>query len=346
MKPIKLGFASRISAFLTLSALIFSACAPQQPKTALPGESSSTPNPPLQQPITLPEDADSGLKAVAQVGLLQQLSIPAQATLTAQGTLPVSVMLDWAYADKNRLALGWTINGLSAKKDANLADYICDPYFAKKDGIEFGKYGVLRYIRPESGEFGGPIHLMYIYYQDVAAEKAGTMDFTVDLTIGDCRTAKTGVDSALNPDVKTTPIPMIGNYQVSFKLPVHDGISVHPDQVVKSNEITARLASIAASPSYMIARICFSTDEMKQKLGNWQDAGWNIDAMSQINSGDWVESNFNYPTLTSSEQCTDLGFGVSLLEKEKNQIAIKVSPSVEGLKEDWEFSLQTTKITP
>lgn len=327
MKPIEIRFISRVSILLTVFLLIISACAPQQQK------------------ITLPEDADIGLKAVEQAGMIQQLSLPAQTTLTAEGTSPVSVTLDWAYADESRLAMGWTVDGLNTPKDANLDDYICDPYFAKKEGIEFGKYGMLRYIRPESGDPSKLIHLTYIYYQDVASEKTGEMDFTVNLTLGDCGSAKTGLESEQNPVAQATLIPMIGNYRVSFKLPVYDGISIHPDQTVMSNQITARLETVVASPSYLIARVCFSIDELNQKLGDWEAAGWYTESSLQINNGDWLENNFVYPDLAGKEQCTDFGFGTPFLEKE-NQVIIKVSPSVEGLKEDWEFRLQVTKVNP
>ena len=329
MKSAQIRFVNRLALGLIFLLTLISACTP----------------PPRQSKIVLPEDADIGLKAVEQAGLIQQLSLPAQVAFTAEGASPVSVMLDWAYADESRLAMGWTVAGLSAPKDANLDDYICDPYFAKKEGIEFGKYGMLRYIRPESGDPGEPIHLTYIYYQDVASGKAREMDFTADLTLGDCGSAKTGLESEQNPAAQTTLIPMIGNYQVSFKLPVYDGISIHPDQAVMSNEITARLETVVASPSYLIARVCFSIDELNQKLGDWEAAGWYTESSLQINNGDWLENNFVYPDLAGKEQCTDFGFGTPFLEKE-NQVIIKVSPSVEGLKGDWEFHLQVTKVNP
>lgn len=313
--------------FVALFFLIISACTTQQQK------------------IALPEDADIGLWAVERAGLIQQLSIPAQATLTTENAPPVSVILDWAYADESRLAMGWTVYGLGVQKDTNLDDYICDPYFAKREGIQFGKYGMLRYIRPESDDPNTSIHLTYIYYQDIDSEKAKEMDFTVDLTLGDCGYAKTGLESEQNPTFQTTPIPMIGNYQVSFKLPVYSGISIHPNQTITSNEITARLDTVIASPSYLIARVCFSIDELNQKLGDWETADWYTESSLQINDGDWLENNFVYPNLVGDEQCTDFGFGTPFLEKE-NQVVIKVSSSVEGLKDNWEFRLQVTKVNP
>lgn len=327
MNLIRIKFMSYMLTLWVLFPLVVSACASQQ------------------QSITLPEDVDIGLKAVKHAGLIQQLSLPAQATLTAKGALSASVVLDWAYADESRLAMGWTVYDLNMPKDTNLDDYICDPYFAKKEGIEFGKYGMLRYIRPESDSPNSPIHLTYIYYQDVTSEKAREMDFTADLTLGDCGNAHTGLESEQNPAAQTTLIPLIGNYQVSFKLPVYDGISIHPEQTIRANEITARLETVVASPSYLIAKVCFSIDELSQKLGDWEAAGWYTESSLQINDGDWLENNFVYPDLANKEQCTDFGFGTPFLEKE-NQVIIRVSPSVDGLKENWEFRLQVTKINP
>jgi hypothetical protein len=153
------------------------------------------------------------------------------------------------------------------------------------------------------------------------------------------------LESGQYPRVQVTPIPMIGNYRVSFNTPVYQGITIRPDQTVTANNITARLDTIVASPSYLISKICFSIKDMKNKLGDWESVGWSATSFLQINNGDWLEGNFDYSALVDNELCTDFGFGTPILEKE-NKVIVKVSPSAEGLKENWEFHLQVIKVNP
>ncbi len=227
---------------------------------------------------------DPGLQNVENKGLVidfNQASEPtvfaAVPTQLAQSTGPsitqngITVTLNWAYADENRLAMQMTVGGFKLPEGALIRDYICKLYVSNDQGISIGSIDPVD-IQIQKDKPGQPILLTYVSNQPIDASRHDHLRLSMDLTIGACGPRwNFGEVTIPGQESQTpTPPPLIGNYHFNIVIPVNQGLTMTPDQTLVADGIRVRLETITISPSFTSLHICFeAAGDRKFNFADW-----------------------------------------------------------------------------
>lgn len=147
----------------------------------------------------------------------QQISmynLTAAPTLFVQWYIVPAIELDWAVASQNLLKFSILIHDLETTIEP--ADWICNPHITMDPPVPHRLSGYeMGVVYGESGEF---IRAIYEYEIDASDRKSLTID--MDITIGPCADYLNFPESNVTAEV----IPeLVGNYHLSFQLPVKPG---------------------------------------------------------------------------------------------------------------------------
>ena len=234
---------------------------------------------------------DPGLQGVDKAGLIAHLDKTAQPTVfrsvptylvpgkgASQAQNGITVNLDWAYVDDIRLAMHLTIKGLSIPSSSSPSDFICSPQITNRQGLHINPPGIT--MNESKDEPGNPIEVMYISYQDIPPRQYDHLDLDLDLTIGPCSPVWNYQETNL-PTV--TPVPLIGNYHLSFQAPIYQGTVVYPKQSQQANGVTMRLNEIHFARSFLDAIICY---QLPKTSGETTPSTWSaFNASITVNGG-------------------------------------------------------------
>lgn len=198
---------------------------------------------------------DPGISMLEESDLLTRYD----QTLTIEGENNLSVTLDYAYADANRVTVGYTVSGESPDGQRMMA--YSNPTLIAGDGV------VLERLLLGANEAE----------QEKATEESGTgfvnrstVNFIAeDLTAGESLDLMLGVDVALSYlDTGEFPAPgmmMAGNVQFTFTLPFTADVSVTPvNETVSVGGVDVELKQIVSTPSMTRLDVCYDLPDVTQ----------------------------------------------------------------------------------
>ena len=222
---------------------------------------------------------DSGLQAVDKAGLVNHFHQTAQPTLiTSLPTQPeipnglsqsqngITVALEWAYADSSRVDFALIVDGLNLPEGAQVGDYVCAPYVYTQEHIALIQPGIDTFqnqggIIGQSQLRGAPIELTYEYQPSANISAYQKINISLDLTIGPCG-PQWSVPNEIDftgpwTGQTVTPPPLIGNYHLSFQVPISKGILLTPNQTIVHDNVSFRLEALILDPSYTQFQLCY-----------------------------------------------------------------------------------------
>jgi hypothetical protein len=289
---------------------------------------------------------DPGLKSAEDAGLvkhLEQTAIPtvfsqvptqlASSGIVSQTRNGITVTLNWAYADELRVAWQLTITGLALPQGSDPGDFICDPYLTTKQGIPLKVQAILD-NKVFEDQPGTPRVITYVVYQKIDTKKNDHLDIDLDLTVGPCANWMNFNEAYIGPGPTPTQVPLIGNYHLTFTIPVNAGQRNSIDQSVIAGGIAMNLKEITFTPSYTLAQLCYPVPQVPGLAGDlsWMRTGgdWTPDKLTLSTAKSGVETDSNYfkiikePNDGSGEICADVGFPVSA-DSPSTKLTLKVS---------------------
>ena len=254
--------------------------------------------------------SDPGLESVLESGLATTLDDSQTVSgppggIAAETIDGVTAVVDWAYADGSRVAIGFSVSGLDLPDNVdptlvlnsvNLRDSLGTPYDegALDWSLEAGS---------EPGSFQGT----YIAYQHLDALPTDSVQLHLEIELGGQSVVVVPSDAAPvdgpAPTEWYTSIAPIGTFAFDFELPVYQPVVVHPDQTVEAAGLAVRLDSLTVNPSMSTALVCFETPA---------PGDWGLDASLQIGEGPSVPADPTTMTAVrvpdASQPCQDLSF--------------------------------------
>ncbi len=266
---------------------------------------------------------DPGLQNVENKGLVvnfNQASAPtvfaAVPTQLVQSSGPssthkgITVTLNWAYADENRLAIQMAVEGLKLPEGALMNEYICKLYVSNDQGVSIGSIDPVD-VQVKKDDPGQPILLTYVSNQPIDASRHDHLHLRMDLTIGPCG-PRWNFGEVHIPGQETqtpTPPPLIGNYHFDIVIPVYKGLTLIPNQTQVADGISVRLETITLSPSFTSLHICFETPWNRKFIS----ADWNPQVSIQAGDKPALELEpYSGIEIGESSSCSDMGIPIPL----------------------------------
>lgn len=232
--------------------------------------------------------SDAGLEGVNQQDLLSDIEVTALPTLYStppQGTRiaqwyeassappvtivaeevmqNVKVILNWAYADESRVAVRFTIAGLSLPEGLDYG-YGAMETFSLLDlnGNVLGQDGFS--TAAENREDGSKV-ITAIYYGKIDADKTPVLDLKMNIRVGgfDAPYSPPGSEGK-SPEMRN--IPLMGSTEFEVSIPVHKGFEIMVNQSVEENGVRMRLENLTINPSHTEILLCFNMPSAK----DWQ----------------------------------------------------------------------------
>jgi hypothetical protein len=266
---------------------------------------------------------DPGLQSVENAGLVSNLNQTAEPTVFA--TVPtqlapavglsktlngITVTLNWAYADENRLALQLSVEGLKLPEGVSTGDFICKLYVSNGQGVSIGSIDPAD-VQTQKDKPGQPIILTYISYQHIDASRHNHLNLSMDLTIGACGPRwDFGEVFIPGQEAQTpTPPPLIGNYHLNVTVPVYKGLTLTPNQTLVADGISIRLDTITLSPSFTSLHICY----LPAGIRKLDFAGWNPQVTIQVGDKKIINLDTYFGiTVRDIKSCVEMGVPVAI----------------------------------
>jgi hypothetical protein len=261
---------------------------------------------------------DQGLQAAENKGLvfhLNQTALPTTFATVPTQLVPgvggpqtqsgIQVKLNWAYADENRAAWQITVTGLAIPAGAQIDDYICSPWITTAEGVHIDDPG--RQVEILKDQPGSPIQITYVAYPHLDPSLYDHLTLNLDLTIGPCGPWWNYQEVYTGPGPTPTPPPLIGNYHLTFRMPVYKGLTTTPNQTVEAGGISMRLENITFTPSYTTALLCY-TQPLTPKIP--ETIEWMFsDVLLQVDEGEAISPD--QIQAGSQKDCVEVGFAVA-----------------------------------
>ncbi|MBK8031570.1 MAG: DUF4179 domain-containing protein [Chloroflexi bacterium] len=216
----------------------------------------------------------------------------------------VTVKLEWAYADAQRIAFGYSVTAPEENIYYNTTDLRlyddANSFVADGGGGGGGGEGV-----------GRESQYMTSYNITFADDAPEELVMHVDLTLLPVEQMEVGISGfgggsggggggataggAVIPPgaVESTPevgdsLPSVGPFEFTFTLPHYPEISVETEQTVESNDVTLTLKSVRVVPSMTVAEVCYTLPDDRDwspvltlRAGDADTAvaGWGLNAL-------------------------------------------------------------------
>lgn len=239
---------------------------------------------------------DPGLHAVQEAGKGQELDL----TQTVDG---ITVHVQWAYADANRVSIGYTISG-EGILDSPAINYYPRATLTDADGQALNSAGGIGHTG--EGEPGAEVDSFDLASLDPLPDM---LDLRLTLNV-ETMTA----DSFATLDARPTPAPdstpvveaftpgntpfsgPFGPFEFAFTIPVGEGRIIPIDQTVTDQGATIRFVRAILSPSQTRIEFCLTPP-------NPTEGGWATIPSLVINGEDLT----NPPTMAIGEKVLDDG---------------------------------------
>jgi len=136
----------------------------------------------------------------------------------------------------------------------------------------------------------------------------------LDLMIGPCSPLWNFQETNLGAQ---TPVPLIGNYHLAFRVPVYQGRTIRSNPSKTANGITVHLEQITVEPSFLHLFVCYQppNNSWVEDQDSWMvnDATIQVDGKEPISM---VPVALPETSATKSTQhCEHIGFPVASIQK-------------------------------
>jgi hypothetical protein len=236
-----------------------------------------------------------------------QLAQPSGPSRTQNG---ITVSLNWAYADENRLAIQMVVEGFKLPEGALMRDYICKLYVSNDQGVSIGSIDPSD-VQLKKDDPGQPILLTYVSNQPIDASRHDHLHLRMDLTIGPCGPRWNFGEVYIPGQETQTPTPpsLIGNYHFDIVIPVYKGLTLTPNQTQIADGISVRLETITLSPSFTSLHICFEAPWHRKFIFT----DWNPQVSIQVGDKPVLKVEpYLGVEIGESNSCSDMGIPVPL----------------------------------
>jgi hypothetical protein len=224
-----------------------------------------------EQPI-LANLNDPGLQGAAEHGLIRDIN-----TQVIQG---VTVTLTHVFADANRIALWYTIQGIELPKGHAKGIFI-QPVLLKADGSWFGTGAMSGGVTPLDPQ-NAPDDYFVIFDHEENYPSDGFYHLIFQLQIG-------GTIWVLPDDFVPTPgplpdqyrveIPSVGPFEFALSLPASNPVILQPNQTVEANGVSMTLQTLRIATSQTNISLCYDLPDER----DWQpDIEVSIDGESGV----------------------------------------------------------------
>jgi hypothetical protein len=217
------------------------------------------------------EYADPVMEAAREAGLIEEIGL-------SQTVGDVTVTLDWAYADTQRIMLGYTLH---TAEDINPNDlfspFMSSPRLSDGEGASFSYASSI----PIPGDQSNEMVMVIDYYTQAILPGAQADEFVVDneyfnsppdeldlqfeLNYGDF-TAEANVPPASLDDSNLEPgdyVDAIGPFVFDFTVPLYPAVVVAPMETVEVDGIEMTLEQVSITPTKTSARVCYDMPDAR-----------------------------------------------------------------------------------
>jgi hypothetical protein len=234
---------------------------------------------------------------------------PTPRVVAAQTIKDVTVTLNWAYADANRLAVRFTITGVT------LPEGIRGSYQTGLREVTVTDHHGARLLGSEATQFQpgrepGSWVVTKSFGQSSRPFQEKALDLAMTIGLGGFTTPAIPKGHVLTPG----PIPgslmaqiaPIGDFTFRFTIPVYPAVRLEPNQPVRTGPITMTLHSLSVAPSLTAAVLCYNLPDN----GDWTPeavlAGGSNEPVPDSGSGLYGASKQEMASQTS--RCWSLDF--------------------------------------
>lgn len=265
-----------------------------------------------------------------EAGFLTELN--QQMTLESDvSKAPVTMSIDWGYADENRFSFGYRINGLPEIMTA--ARIMGSVELLDKDNVSFVHMGFSEAAwNPENST-----EIVGFWHTAVQPEisKLGEPPFTLKITLDGRKTTTSDGPIpfavfnsgalAVTDNSPTLPVETVGPFVFTLDLPVYPLERHALDLVSEGGDVPLRLVQAETTPAETILSFCY----VKPGAGDWMLAGWEGLGIN-LKVGSEESPFIQYQLLrdpefemkgaeiqfaaAADERCAALHFGLGLLE--------------------------------
>jgi hypothetical protein len=188
--------------------------------------------------------------------------------VASQTIKDVTVTLNWAYADTNRLAVRFTIagvklpDGIRGSQQTGLREVrITDAQGARLLGSEATQF--------QPGREPGTWVLTTSFGQSSHPFQDQVLNLTLTVGLGGFTTPAIPMGYVLTPgpipDSLMEQVAPIGDFTFHFTIPVYPAVRLEPNQAVKTGPVTMTLKSLSVAPSLTAAVLCYNLPDN----GDW-----------------------------------------------------------------------------
>jgi hypothetical protein len=215
--------------------------------------------------------ADPVMEAAREAGLIEEIGI----TRTVGD---VTVTLDWAYADTQRIMLGYTLQTANDLHPNDLfSPFMPSPRLSDSEGASFSYASSI----PAPGDQSNELSVVLDYYTQVILPGAQPDEFVVDndyfnpppdeldlefeLNYGDF-TAEANVPPASLEGSNLEPgdyVDPIGPFVFNFTVPLYPALVLEPDQTVEAAGVSVTLEQVSITPTKTSARVCYDMPDTR-----------------------------------------------------------------------------------
>jgi hypothetical protein len=236
---------------------------------------------------------DPGLEGAAEHGLIQDMN-----TQSVEG---VTVTLTHAFADANRVALWYTIQGVELPK-GNAKGVFIEPALLKPDGSWFGTGAMSGGVTPlDPQNAPNDYFVTFDHEEDYPSDGFYHVVFRLQIggTIWVLPEGFAPPPGPL-PDQYRVELPTAGPFEFALVLRASSPIMLQPNQTVEANGVSVTLQSLRIATSQTNINLCYTLPDER----DWEpDIRVSIDGASGLTVGGNLSGK---PYRVQNKRCMDL----------------------------------------
>jgi hypothetical protein len=211
----------------------------------------------------------------------------------------VTLTLDWAYADVQRIALGYTVQTKAGKSPEALFTNLSS---AKLTDDKKAMFSFASGYPAQSEDTNKTAMVVEFHTQAMVPIKDST-DF--DLNNDYFNPAPKTVNLTFDPqlgELNQSPLPI----SFSFTLPLYPAVIVKPKQTVRVNNIPVTLEQLTITPAKTTARVCYDLPDNRDWI---PEGSVSINGQQGLTSGMSLVGG-KQADFSSTHRCHDLSYNV------------------------------------
>ncbi len=211
----------------------------------------------------------------------------------------ITITLDWAYADVQRIVLGYTLQTKDGKST--------EAFFANRTSAKLTDDKKVAFSSassyPTQNESTNKTSMVVEFYTQAMVPVEGTTDF--ELNNDYFNPAPKEVNLIFDPqlaELSQSPLPI----SFSFTLPLHPALIVKPAQTVKVKNIPVTLEQVTVTPAKTTVRVCYDLPDNRDWI---PEGSVNIDDQQGLIGGMSLVGG-KQADFSSNHRCHDLSYNI------------------------------------